>query len=57
MKAAASATNRGEQGNRRKGGNPQFISNFEVCENHSQPPESNFGGGVALADSLLLPVL
>jgi hypothetical protein len=35
-KAAASAPNGGEQGNRRKKGNPQFISNFEICENHSQ---------------------
>jgi len=25
----------GDNGNRRKKGNPKFISNFEVCENHS----------------------
>ena len=36
----------GDHGNRRKKGNPKFISNFEVCENHrslhweSQPETS-----------------
>jgi len=34
-KAAASATNGGEHGNRRKKDNPQFISKFEICENHN----------------------
>lgn len=34
-KAAASATSGGEQGNRRKKGNSQFISTFDICENHS----------------------
>jgi hypothetical protein len=28
------ATNGGEQGNRRKKGNPKVISSFEICENH-----------------------
>jgi len=37
VQAAASATNGGEQGNRRKKGKPHFISNFGVCENHNRP--------------------
>ena len=40
MKAAASATKEGDHGNRKKKGHLQFISNFEVCENHS-PTASN----------------
>ena len=36
MKAAASATNRGAHRNRKKGGDPKFISNFEVCENENR---------------------
>jgi hypothetical protein len=35
-KATASATKEGGHRNRKKGGNPQFISNFEVCENHTR---------------------
>jgi hypothetical protein len=39
MKAAASATKEGGHRNRKKGGNPKFISNFEVCENHNRSKE------------------
>jgi len=32
----AEAPYEGEQGNRRKNGTPQFVSNFEICENHNR---------------------
>jgi hypothetical protein len=34
-KAAASATNGAEQGESKEDGDPQFISNFEVCKNQN----------------------
>ena len=35
-KAAVSATNGGEQGNRKEEGQPLFISSFEACENDNR---------------------